>query len=238
MRKRREASLGTKEPRSRGRRLARRLSLLVGAASIGMVVSLSAAQAAAATTVTNVVPKEACPGEEVTFVGSGMKTGAGQRANVMWNDSVGIQEQFGKLHEADLTEHQNLKALETSVSTATKAVVPLFFQLWEGPTGVHKSGKGFVQFEGVGTKFEFIFKNLYDCFGAGGGGGGTGPTGPTGPSEGPTGPTGRQRRSRSDRRHRRNRRDRRKRRNRSRQRRDRRDRHHRRRRDRRDRPDR
>jgi hypothetical protein len=188
----------------------------MGFASVVLVVAfLCSAPAASAVTVESVTPAEGCPGEIVTFHGSGFKTGT--RPKVEWLDE-GIKEQFG----SQTSEKQTTTALETKLSTEQKAVVPLFSQVSEGPSGAHQNGKGTVKFEG--KVFGFTYRNLYDCFGiappekgatgptgpkgeAGANGvtgatGATGPTGPrgekgttgasgpTGPSEGPTGPTG------------------------------------------------
>ena len=151
-----------------------------------VMVFLSTVPAASAVTVTSVTPEEGCPGEIVTFRGSGFKTGIGQRPKAEWVDE-GIKEQFG----AQGSEKQSTAVLETRDSTAQHAVVPLFFQVWAGPRNVSINGKGTVKFEGKTFGFEYV--NLYNCFGTGSINGATGPTGPTGPEGkpgGPTGPTG------------------------------------------------
>src|ERR1700731_4879063 len=92
MRECREASQGTKAQRALGRRLARRMSLLVG---VGMMVLFGTAQAASASNVTSVTPAEACPGEVVTFNGTGFPTGS--RPETRWNDKVDLEAAFGNL---------------------------------------------------------------------------------------------------------------------------------------------
>src|SRR4029077_1577675 len=82
MRERREASLGTDGARTLRRRLTRRMSLLV--TGVGMFVFLAVAQAATAATVTSVTPAEGCPGEIITFHGTGFNTSPGSRNNVKW----------------------------------------------------------------------------------------------------------------------------------------------------------
>src|SRR5438128_8684841 len=128
--------LGAQRPRALVR-LTRRMSLLVGA--LAMFVLFGVAQAASAATLVSVTPNEACPGEVVTFTGKGFATKG--RPNVKWSDKTGIQEQFGPVGtDKGIPEELVTDSLGTKISTTNKAVVPLFFQLWEGPTGLHKNG--------------------------------------------------------------------------------------------------
>src|SRR5207249_10812822 len=90
--------------------------LFAGVASL--VALAGAAQVASAATVTSVTPAEGCPGDVVTFHGTGFKTSPGSRPNGIWNDETGIREQFGPYNAPDLTERVHTDALETKVSTA------------------------------------------------------------------------------------------------------------------------
>src|SRR5205807_8769032 len=65
------------------------------------VLTLPGAQAASAATGTTVTPQEGCPGDIVTFKGSGFKSG---RTALVWVD-FGIKEQFGpELYERESTD--------------------------------------------------------------------------------------------------------------------------------------
>jgi hypothetical protein len=156
----------------------RRLGLMTLA--LGLLGCLGAASAGSAwaappgPNVTSVTPASGCPGDIVTLKGTGFKIG--QRGSITWTDK-GVEEQFGSA-SSEVTQ-----SLTATSSTEAKAVVPLFVQVWEGPSGTKKDGPGSV------GKASFTFKNLYTCFGEGGAKGATGPTGATG-AAGATGPTG------------------------------------------------
>src|SRR4029077_15668775 len=94
-------------------------SLLVS--TLGVLAFLGSAQVAfAAAKVTSVTPAEGCPGEIVTFHGTGFNTGAGQRPNAEWVNE-NIDEVF--VHEDFAREHGVTDVLETKISTEQKAVV-------------------------------------------------------------------------------------------------------------------
>jgi hypothetical protein len=71
---------------------------LTVASVVGLPLFLGAARAASATTVSSVKPAEGCPGDVVTFLGSGFKT-SGHGAGAAWSGSTGIREQFGDEEE-------------------------------------------------------------------------------------------------------------------------------------------
>lgn len=100
-------------------RFATRVGRLVG---VGMLVFFATTQAASAATVSSVTPAEGCPGDVVTFHGSGFKTG-GSRPSADWNDEIGIHEQFGD--DSIILEHAETDVLPTKTSTEQRTVVPL-----------------------------------------------------------------------------------------------------------------
>src|SRR5207245_7594003 len=118
--------------------------------------------------------KKGCPGDMVTFEGSGFKVGSTLKAE--WADG-GISEQFGPGASGEKFSDTLLAA---KTSKEAKGVVPFFFQVWEGSspplTGIEdKPGEGTVKVES--TIIKFTYKNLYSCFK--GAVGATGPTGAT-----------------------------------------------------------
>lgn len=190
------------------KRLTGRMSLL--ASTLGLLVFFGGAQAASAVPpeATNATPgpyfgkAEGCPGEIVTLTtvpAHKFNIGGGgyQKNNVKWVDK-GIREQFGPAGGGVPFETVNARDAENPVPAGglflppatvavTHAVIPFFFQVWEGLSGLHHlDGSGNVTFgtAGGGVSVAFIYKNLYSCFG-----GMQGPPGPTGPT-GPTGTTG------------------------------------------------
>jgi hypothetical protein len=87
---------------------------------------------------TSVTPAKGCPGDVVTFQGTGFETD-GSRNRVRWNDFKAGEEQFGS--PIDVLFKQQTQALATTSATEQKAVVPLMLQLWEGTTGAMKDGR-------------------------------------------------------------------------------------------------
>src|SRR5438552_1198671 len=143
MRERMDAWMGTRASRTQKRRVTRYMSLLVG---VFMLVFFSAAQGAFAGKALTISPPEGCPGDIVTFTGTGFNTGAGSRPKIEWTDN-GTKEQWKDVGGID-QDKISLSALSTTISTEQKAVVPMFFQVWEGPNGAHLAGEGTVKFEG------------------------------------------------------------------------------------------
>jgi hypothetical protein len=157
-------------------------------------------QAASASTITSVTPKEGCPGDKIVFKGTGFTSNNNQ---VQWKNP--------KTRQQGSWDNVNTNGLWES-STEIIGIVPLFIQIESneqkgGEPGANPgpSKQGEVQIQGS-NKVPFVYKNILECLGKGEKGptGGTGPegkpgpTGPSGPeggkgsngSPGPTGPTG------------------------------------------------
>jgi hypothetical protein len=157
----------------------------IGVVGLMLAAVLGLAQAAAASTVTKVTPKEGCPGTEVTITGTGFQANSNQ---VQWTNHRTRQQGSWD------TVNTNAKFVS---STELKAIVPLFIQIESneqrsgepgGEIGASKEGE--VQVQGA-NRVPFKYLPIVNCFKAGEPGG-TGPTGPEGkPGEkGATGPTG------------------------------------------------
>jgi hypothetical protein len=162
------------------RRLTGRVSVL--AAALGLLVFFGSAQAASAAPpgARNVTPgspsfgnPEGCPGDivELTTAVPVHRFSPGSQTNaVHWNDP-GIDQQFGPPGGAlfdTVNTHDDAHFVVGAAREVTQAVIPLFFQLWEGPEGTHlASSAGTVTFGsgGGGLTFSFTYKNLYSCFG-------------------------------------------------------------------------
>jgi hypothetical protein len=89
----------------------------VGLTGVVLLAMLVLAQAGSASTVTRVEPNEACPGEEVTIIGTGFQANNNQ---VQWHDD--------KTRQQGTWGGVNTNGLFVS-ATEMRAIVPLFIQL-------------------------------------------------------------------------------------------------------------